>query len=317
VGFDASYLAKLAKQNQETKSLVLDMLSYDYTEDKWRGLIAVPEKSILSSVLRVFEKNTDIPLELPFFTMLHFVSGFLLSKKVKWGTTGNEFNPEIWTIVLADSGSGKTFTHDVIAAESPVKSSFPEPASAAKFIDSLQDHNFGLWFQDEIAQIMKRIESPQSPLADVKGYLLCAYTNSKIQRSVKSKNGSITIDEPCLGILGLNTPESFFKALRPESLLDGFAQRFSYVVAQPDRARNVLLDPHKYAYYDKEKISKVVRGAFDQLQDLKIHPSYKVGRDAEEAFRVVFAALINENIPVSFYRRVMFKAFKYALLYHC
>lgn len=307
------YLADLEKMKGEAQALVTDMLSREYSADHWRGLIAVPEGSMLESVLKSFYCETDIPLELPFFVLLHFISGYLLSKGVKIKSSGGECYPEIWTIVLAESGSGKTLAHDTIAAEAPVKSTFPEPASDVAFIESMVEHNYGLWFQDEIAEFMKKIESRGS-MHKIKQHLLNTFSNTKISRA--RRVDPILIEEPCLGILGLNTPKSFFNAIKPGSLLDGFAQRFGYVVAQPDPDRNVIDDPLKYAHYNTSKIRKVVRRAFDDLLALPIHPIYMVLNEGTEAYSAAFAALISPTVPMSFYRRVMFKAYKYALLYH-
>lgn len=308
-------VAEWERKSDETRGMITAMLNKKPSSDIWRGMMAVPPDSVLDSVLAAFKNETDIPLELPFFAMLHFISGYLLSKRVKMTGRFGSIYPELWTIVLAESGTGKTFAHDQIAKHAPVKSEFPECNSGAKFIDAFQKNNFGLWFQDEIAQKMKQIETPQSPLSDVKEYLLRAYSNQKIERS--TLKGTITIDEPCLGILGLNTPDSFYKSLSPESLLDGFMQRFACVVAEADPERNVKLTPEQYALYNAEALQKASKKAFDRLLKVPLHTEYVLASDAEQAYRVSFGLLINsEDIPVSFFRRIMYRAFRYAMLYH-
>jgi len=309
-------VAEWDRKSDETRGMITTMLNKKVSPEIWRGMMAVPPGSVLESVLEAFKMETDIPLELPFFTMLHFISGYLLSKRIKMTGKFGSIYPELWTIVLAESGTGKTFAHDQIAKHAPVKSEFPECNSGAKFIDAFQENNFGLWFQDEIAQKMKQIETPQSPLADVKEYLLKAYSNDKIERSTM-KGGTITINEPCLGILGLNTPASFYKSVSPESLLDGFMQRFACVVAEADPDRDVKLTPEQYALYDAEALQKASKRAFDKLLKVELHSEYRLSREAEQAYIVSFGLLINsEDIPTSFFRRIMFRGFRYALLYH-
>jgi len=309
-------VAEWDRKSDETRGMITTMLNKKVSPEIWRGMMAVPPGSVLESVLEAFKMETDIPLELPFFTMLHFISGYLLSKRIKMTGKFGSIYPELWTIVLAESGTGKTFAHDQIAKHAPVKSEFPECNSGAKFIDAFQENNFGLWFQDEIAQKMKQIETPQSPLADVKEYLLKAYSNDKIERSTM-KGGTITINEPCLGILGLNTPASFYKSVSPESLLDGFMQRFACVVAEADPDRDVKLTPEQYALYDAEALQKASKRAFDKLLKVQLHSEYRLSREAEQAYIVSFGLLINsEDIPTSFFRRIMFRGFRYALLYH-
>lgn len=303
------FLAYAARQ-QEARETIQAMLAPPADITPWRGILAVPPGSPMDKLLGVFHDETDIPLELPFFAVLHFVSGLLLSKRVKIQGACVDVYPDLWTIVLAPSGAGKTMAHNLIAKAAPVKSSFPEVASGARFIEAFQQHNFGLWFQDEFAQKLKQIETPNSPLADVKEYLLRAYGYDKIERSTKKE--TITIEEPCLGILGLNTPESFFKALSPESLLDGFAARFAYVIAERDPARPML----DFPLYNIERLTQAAQVAFDKIQALPLPAAYLVGAEAETAFRESFRLLCSGEIPEAFYRRILFRAFKYATLYH-
>jgi hypothetical protein len=212
--------------------------------------------------------------------------------------------------VLAPSGSGKTMAHDLIAKSAPVQSTFPEPNSGARFIEALSQNNFSLWFQDEIAQKLKQIDTPNGPLSDIKEYLLRAYGNNKIERSTLKQ--TITVEEPCLGILGLNTRESFMAAMSPESLTDGFAQRFCYVVAERDPARPMKSFP----IYNEEVMIKAAKHAFERIQATPLHSVYILGDDAITAFKTSFSMLFTDEIPASFYRRVLFRAFKYALYYH-
>jgi hypothetical protein len=313
-GSFANYLAKLENSNTEAVETVKAMLAIKPNAANalgWRGLIAVPPTSPLEHLLSSFRRHSDIPLEMPFFCFLHFLSGWLLQNRVKIKGGGvSELYPELWTIILAPSGSGKTMAHDLIAKSAPVQSTFPEPNSGARFIEALSQNNFSLWFQDEIAQKLKQIDTPNGPLSDIKEYLLRAYGNNKIERSTMKQ--TITVDEPCLGILGLNTRDSFMAAMSPESLTDGFAQRFCYVVAERDPDRPMT----DYPIYNEEVMIAAAKHAFERIQATPLHPVYSLGPDAVEAFKTSFSMLFTDEIPASFYRRVLFRAFKYALYYH-
>lgn len=299
----------------EARETINGMLKIKTSGDVWRGVVATPPGSGLEKILSSFNVESPIPLEIPLFTYLHFVSGYLLSKQVKMTGDVGTLYPDLWTIVLSESGAGKSFVHSAIAKGAPVKSEFPDCGSGAKFIEAFKEHNFGIWFQDEIAQKMKLIETPNSPVCEIKEYLLKAYSYDKIERST-IKGGTVTIENPCIGILGLNTPESFFKAISEESMLDGFAQRFSYVIAQNDPKRSTATDPYRHALFNKRKIEENAKEAFADLLNLKIHPIYYLDDEAETAFRSSFSFLYSQEIPESFFRRIMFKAFKYAMLYH-
>jgi len=305
-----SSLLTFLSVNDDARDTIRAMLAVNDSPSPWRGLLAVPPGSPMDTMLGAFHDETDIPLEIPFFALLHFVSGRLLEKRVKIKGRSVECYADLWTIVLAPSGAGKTFAHNVLAKASPVKSDFPEVASGARFIEALQAHNFGLWFQDEIAQKLKQIETPGSPLADVKEYLLRAYGYDKIERSTKKE--TITIDEPCIGILGLNTPESFMKALSPESMLDGFAQRFAFVLADRDPTRPMV----DFPLYNLERLGAAAAKAFAQIEAVLLPEVFEVDQEAEAAFRESFRLLCRDDIPESFFRRIMFRSFKYAALYH-
>jgi hypothetical protein len=303
------------ERNEQARETVRAMLDLDKMRESlkgWRGDFVLPPGTSADVILSAFKRYTDIPLEIPFFAFLHFLSGMLLQRRVKIKGLG-AMNADLWTVVLADSGSGKTWAHDAIAKASPVKSEFPMPASGAAFIESLQSHNFGLWFVDEIAQTLKQIEQTGSPLADVKTYLLNTYGSHKIERTTK-KNGTITIDEPCLSILGMNTPESFYKSLSQESLLDGFAQRFAFVVAETDPLRPM----QNFPLYEQDKVVAQCGKAFDMVAAVPVLDEYIISTDAKKAYEQAFEDLLRltTNTPASFFRRAMFRTFRYALLYH-
>ncbi|MDN7410567.1 hypothetical protein QZM42_18670 [Burkholderia vietnamiensis] len=315
MAYTLNSLEKKLKDSKEARDTIRAMLAIKRSQKndnriKWSGLFAVPPSSSMERVLKAFVTETDIPLELPFFTFLYFISGYLVSKDAKIKSFLGEFYPDIWTVVLAPSGSGKTLTHDVFKKHAPAKSNFPEPASGAAFIKAFEENNPARWFQDEVAQKLKQIETTGSPLADCKEYLLRAYGNDKIERT--TKRDQITIEKPLITILGLNTFESFVKALSAESLLDGFAQRFAFVIAEKDPARPMI----DFPLYNFEKLESAVIGAFEKLTNTTIHQEYELDSSSIEAFRQSFKLLCRDNIPESFFRRIMFRAFKYALIYH-
>ena len=66
-----------------TRSMVKSMLSV-VAGGQWPTLDAcIPPGSILDDVDRMFYEGTDIPRELPFFTVLHYLSAMLLQQDVQ------------------------------------------------------------------------------------------------------------------------------------------------------------------------------------------------------------------------------------------
>ena len=303
-------------ESAEARETVKALLGLKLDNASWEGYAYVPAGSAVERIVKAFERETDIPLELPFHSFMFYFSGYLMSKGVRIEFGGRERTPELWTIVLAPSGAGKSFSAGIIAKASPIAAEFPECASGAKFLDAMAEHETAgkpmLWLQDEFAQKLKQIENVGSPMADIKDYLLRAYDGSKIERNTKSA-GCTVVEKPCLGILGLNTDEGFFRTISQESLVDGFAQRFGFVVAQRDPKRPM----RDFPIYNEKVLGEAVAAAYYDISSLPLHTTYRFGPTAEAAYCEAFRELAGDgDIPESFYRRVMFRTIKYALLYH-
>lgn len=276
----------------------------------WRGNDLVPPGSLLEIVLKEFENNTNIPLEVPFITLFHYISAYLISSDVTIEFNNKHIKADFWSIVLAESGAGKTWTQktirDAFADNIPLLQG--GVVSAAAFVDSLEDKPKSLWVRDEFLQVLKQIETP-GPMCELKDYLLRIYDNEQIQR--KTKKGIQTIEDPVLSILGFNVSKSFCSGMSAESLTDGFAQRFAYVLAKKDPKR----------HFSKYPIWSVNNEFWLQVWNQTIegiHKSYKANKDAETEFKKSFELLIakTDDIDESFYRRVLWRAHKYALIYH-
>lgn len=278
-----------------------------------------PPGSPLEAILKTFEAKTNLPLELPFFSFMFYLGGYLQHQGALIDFGGADRGPQSWTIVLAPSGCGKTFSASIVgdAAESVLglTADFPSCDSGAALFDSLLEFsNAGkakMWLWEELAQKLKLIEQPGSALAPAKEILLKCYDGKRISRKTM-KSGEQIVENPSINILGLNTDDSFFRSISGESLCDGFAQRFSYVVAERDANRSA----RDYPIYDQAALKAACEGAFREIAQITTHPQYVCGADAEAKFRAEFRKLFTESIPESFFRRVMFLGVKYALYFH-
>jgi hypothetical protein len=149
-------------------------------------------------------------------------------------------------------------------------------------------------------------------MAEIKDYLLRVYDGKAIER--RTKKETILVEHPALCILGLTVLETFRANVTTESMLDGFAQRFSYILAQRDPAR-----PSKdFPIYDLRASSDRITAEWHATIRTITHAEYEVTEGGEAGFRESFALLYptNEEIPASFFRRIMFRGVRYALLYH-
>lgn len=299
------------KDRDKVRQQINLMLNMEKNGDKeqWRGLLATPPGGFLEAVLSAFYNKTDIPLEIPFFTAMSYVSAHLLKEKIVFEFDGIEHSPEIWTVILAESGAGKTFSSKLIERATGSCPDFPDSASAAKFIQNLSENPQSFWLRDEFGQFLKSLnEMPQ--FAELKDYLLRVYDNSKIERN--TKNDTIKIENPALVILGITVLSNFIEQMSFESLIDGFAQRFSYVIAEGDPNRKVTDFP---LYQMKDEVEKI-KIEWDKLTNSIKHKKYYITDSAIEGFKNSFRLLYHDDLPASFFRRILFKSFKYALVYH-
>jgi len=279
------------------------------------ALQLAPPASALDNILQAFKDHTDIPLQIPLASFFSLLSTYLMSQNVRLEVRGALMSLDIWTVVLADSGAGKTFAFNMVADAAKkalgIKPNFSEVASAAAYAQQLADNNNTLWFCDEFAQVLAQIENINSPMGQCKEYLLKTYDGKLIERITKANQ--IRVENPCLSVLGLNTGESFLNKVSEESFTDGFSQRFSYLLAKSEVDRS----PKDFAWYDITDIKPVLEQAWQDVGALVIHPRYSVSEKAFRAYEIAYQTMFGTHgITPSFYRRLTFKSWKYALMYH-
>lgn len=304
-------LLDLLARSEDARGTVRTMLKVRQNPDHWRGLMATPPGSLLETVISAFHASTDIPLEIPFFATLHFLSANLLARGVTLDFAGQTVRPDLWSVVLAESGAGKTFATNLLERFTNQPAMFPEPASSAKFVEDLAQYNHGMWVRDEFAQFLKALEQ-QPHLAELRDYLLRLYDGKTVERN--TKKAQVRVEDPALCILGLSVLETFKDSVSPESMVDGFAQRFSYVIAKRDGQRTAK----DFPIYDLRPYQEPIREGWERSVGSVQHRHYIVGPAAEAAFRESFALLMpaHDAVPASFFRRIMFRGVRYALLYH-
>lgn len=278
----------------------------------WRGMEIIPPRSFLDEVAALFYRTTDFPLEIPVFLALHSIAAYLLDSGAAVRVAGRTMGPDLWTTILAPSGSGKTLTTEVLARVLPLRQ-FPEVTSAARFIEELARHNRAAWFQDEWAQVLKRMES-QTYAEELRDYLLRLYDNKPIAR--RTARATIEIADPALVVLGTTVKETFLENVSAESMLDGFMQRFQFVFGDPDPERPTSLFPI-YRVMEEDNL-RPLHEAWMRIAQTPLHMTYDASSEAESAFCNAFQQEHQRHLsmPSSFFRRVMWRVFKYALVYH-
>ena len=279
---------------------------------EWRGRDAVPPGSLLELVCDAFARGTNIPLEIPLVLTLHLVSGYLLQRRVVVSFSGGEVTPRLWSIILADSSSGKTFTFSqllrAIGIPNPEVPGMAGAVSAAALFSTLLDCPSGLLVRDEFGQLVGRIEHDLS-LGDYKDLLLRLYDGTPLLWTTK-KDGAQRIDSPQVSILGLTQHATWHEKVSAESMLDGFAARFSVLIAHPDPQRcwkdfpTWSINTEKWA----ESWARCERS---------MRQRYRATAEAEEYFAETFRKLARDSeLSEPFFRRVLFSAHRLACIYH-
>ena len=267
-----------------------------------------PPNSILELISSEFAKKTNIPLEIPMNIFLHYLSAELITRNVTLKVADLTIKPDLWTIVLAESGAGKTYSEGIVAKlfDPKLPLELTGAMSTAAFFDILKEKNRGLWVRDEFAQLLKKIEIDGGNMSELKDLLLRLYDGNQLTWSTK-KDGKRYIDDACISILGLNVTTTFYSALSPESLIDGFSQRFGYVMAKTDPRRNFL--DYSIWTVDSKPWAHKVEGLLANVQQ-----EYTWSHEAALYFADLFAK--DSSINESFHRRIHWRLHKYALLYH-
>lgn len=271
----------------------------------------IPTGSLLAEVDRYFYEYTDIPRELPFFFVLHYVMATLLQQGVEIRKGKQVILPDMWTIVVAPSGAGKSMSQRELAkAFDGDVDMFPDAKTSLQFLTNLRNHRLGLYVKDEFAQFLKSI-SKDSSMQDVRDYLLRTYDNANIQHTTTVS--SVEVEKSAIGILGYTPVDTLTKYLTPEMLLDGFAQRFSYCVADPDD-REIVGD------YDFDELASRIRPHWKKITSSPFHPVYKIEKEGRSVFNHIVKIIVSkarqEGINDSFSRRLAFSTYKYGLAYH-
>jgi hypothetical protein len=196
----------------------------------------IPEGSLLERICRFF-KSTDTSYALPLFQLIMIASSYLTQGGANlWIPGFGTKRPILWTIALAKSGSSKTLATDKVAEillpHSQDVRMFPTGATDAQWIVDLAENNGSYWFQDEVGQLFQQVLK-QSNYARIKPWMLDAYSHKSIGNRLKGEAEKLSIEDPHFTFLGLSVRETWTESVDAASMLDGFCQRFNYVIAPP------------------------------------------------------------------------------------
>jgi hypothetical protein len=183
--------------------------------------------------------------------------------------------------------------------------------TAATWIEEFAQKNHGMMWIDEYGKALRQMKE-QTYQSEKIEYFLKIADNKAIERSTRA--GTVRIEDPAMVMLGTTVDETFFEDLTPEQLLDGSAQRILFAFGKEDPSRPM----RNYAVYETEEIEETeqLSRSWSKVTALPIHQSYPLTKEALDLHKEQFRIVCGESVPKSFIRRVMWRAFKYALIYH-
>jgi len=308
-----SFMRKLFRDGAEPSQLTSTISLID-VDGPWPTLgDCIPKGSILDAVDKYFWVNSDIPREIPFFNVLHYILAKLMQGGVEIHKGKQIILPDLWTFVVAPSGAGKSMTQKELAkAMGGQVRLFPEAKSSLQFLSNLRDHRLGLYLRDEFAQFLKSV-AQDSSMRDVHGHLLLTYDNADIEHTT-TKGVGAAVEKSAISILGYSTVATLTKYMTQEMMDSGLSQRFSFCVAERDDDRPIIGD------YDFDGLAPLINPLWQQIAQMPFHRVYRVEQEGKDVFNEVVQVIIQraraEGIEDSFSRRLAFTTYKYGLAYH-
>lgn len=308
----------------------LDVLSFienPFTQKK--------DNDILSILFHKIYRYTDIPVALVIFCLFSFVSAWLVKKnckyKLPWTPEAKELNT--WILLLAPSGCSKTLCLKQIQKIIPkdeenqpiIKPNIERPNGPVAMIQQLIelcDHDGigrGFWVLDEAAQMLKQIENPASPMAEIKEYLLKIKDGTTIERH--SAKSDYVVNEFTMTQFFMNTISSMVENVSKESMNDGLFRRYQVAIAERDQR-----DFTNYPLYRLDKIvDQTLTNKTEKIFAQNITGTlYAFNPVCETVYNAAFKAIWNREFrgkPLeeeihSYYRTYMMESWKYAIFHH-
>ncbi len=274
----------------------------------------IPPGSLLQELDEAFIDTSDIPREIPLFAALHYISALMSQQEACLRTMGGRKRLDLWTIVLAPSGAGKSYAlNEIRKAFGDGIDIFPKPDSERHFVESLAEHNMGLFPIDEFAQFVGEM-GKGGRLAKVRDYLLKCGEGGVVEYNTMATQ--LRIENPGLTIFGATVVDTFKKYFGADSIKDGLAQRMAFVFAERDPARPKLAD---YSF-ENERSGPIGKSWRALLASVDPSRTCFMPRPAaaayQRAFEILLARAEQVDVDEGYSRRLAARGQKYAMVYH-
>jgi len=300
---------------KETEA-VLKAILFAQKRELWRGVVATPPASLLEAVVAEFMRATPVASELPFMSTICLVAQLLCERGACLVMNdGQKITPDLFTVMLAGSGELKTFSLGKLLKAFELGGWTPnrlnDAGSTAGLLKGLKKNEGKpvFWMLEEFLQFWKQTKTEVHQ--NTPRLLLMAYDHARISKELK--DSELVIEDPCLSLLGITVVDRIHEVLTPEDWGSGLCQRIGFVFAPPDLERNPF--DRRYAILDGLNLERI-GDAFRRVNETPVHTDYRLTSDARSAIGDAWVLMGKQGITQDFVRRVEFRIFKYAMIYH-
>lgn len=291
-----------------------------------------PDSDLLSVIYRNFHENTDVPLGIPVFSMLSFISAWLLknNSRILLPKQSEPSFPHLWLLVLADSGASKTRSYNAISSMIPtdehgtkvIEQNLFKPNGPVGFFDQLEadSDKRGYLFLDEAADLFDSMNQAQSPLTDMRDFLLKLKDGDLIARITAKRNSKI--NGYLMTTLFINTIDIMADVINDKAMVSGLFRRFTPVIANKDRSPDRhMTDRIMYGELRNERTKQKIEEFFSQNVTDQVHVFHPQCLEMyEKCFKLFwfksYASWMVDNSDDSYYRTYWMESWKYALIHH-
>jgi hypothetical protein len=302
---------------KETGS-VLKAILFAQERDVWRGVVATPPASLLEVVLAEFMRATPVAAELPFMSCVCLIAQMLCERGAALVMNdGQKIRPDLYTVLLADSGEMKTWSLGKLLKAFEMGGWQPneldDAGSTAGLEEGLQENQGKqvIWLLDEFGKFWEQTKTEvhqRTPRV-----LLMAYDHSTITKRLK--NSQLEIKDPCMSLLGVTVAKTIHEKLTAEDWASGLCQRIAFVFAPKDTDPERNPFNREFAILDGINLERIT-AAFRKANQTPVHTDYRLTSDARSAIGDAWVLMGKQGITQDFVRRIEFRIFKYALVYH-
>ena len=268
--------------------------------------------TILESIVQLFWDKTDLPLTLPYWFGLGVLGGILTQagKQILYGDQA--IDPNLWVLILAESGMGKTWTLNRIKklTDGGVLLNQAGYRTKPALIHDLVQYpemSRSVLCVDEMAQTIKLFRKETG--ADLKEALLMSYDG--YLASTTKKDGRVEVPDIALSILATTVLSTFARSITDEDTMDGFLQRFLMVKAN-DTERNMKNWPYLITESDTAGIQQQFREWRDRIAEIG---TFTLTASAHNLWTTWYQKHFSADLE-SYYKRYLWSTLKLAAIFH-